>query len=63
MFIFSSLGIALFSVLTLDQNWKLPPCDEGWVEFSSFINPIWDKAVSHIAGIAEFLQQTAKKGN
>lgn len=58
MFIFSSFGTVIFLVLTLDQNRKSLPCDEGWVEFSSFINPIWDKAVSHIVGIVESLQQT-----
>lgn len=63
MFIFSSFGTVIFLVLTLDQNRKLLPCDDGWVEFSSFINPIWDKAVSHIVGIAESLQQTTTQGN
>lgn len=31
------------------------------VEFNSFINPIWDKAGSHIVGIVKSLQQTTKK--
>lgn len=63
MFLFSFFGIVVFLVLTLNQNQKSPPRDDGWVDFSSSINSIWDKAVSHIVGIAEFLQPTTKKGN
>lgn len=37
--------------------------DDGWVEFNSLINPILDKAGSHIVGIAQLLQQPTKTGN
>lgn len=63
LFVFSFFGLVIFLFLTLNQNRKSPPHDDGWVEFSSSINPIWDKAVSHTGGIAEFLQQTTKKEN
>lgn len=63
MFIFSSFGLVIFLVLTLDQNRKSPHVMMAGEEFNSFINPIWDKAGSHIVGIAEFLQHITMKGN
>lgn len=53
--IFSSSGTVIFVLLTLDQNRKSPPCDDGWVEFSSFMNPIWDKAVFPYCGHCRIL--------
>lgn len=63
VFIFSSFGTVVFFSFNTGSESEIIPCDDGWVDFNSFINPIWDKAGSHIVGIAELLQQTTKKGN
>lgn len=39
MFIFSSFGTVIFSVLALDQNRKSLPCDDGWVELALLLTP------------------------